>query len=206
MVIALSMNDQKGASSIALAVATVVAGASLYYLANRDDSSKQKIHGKPTVPYASPGIVESIREFSGEKCPEFMLSLVQEAKQNGSVDGSYRLPLSVGGLYVIASAKVCREILLDPTSDKIPQFYHPYNEVTGTKASIFTSVNSEYQTMVRRVGSAMTGHFQRSLVCIFFFEKTSLRSQPALTITLKLFLLFDCIHPGEKVHSPCFFD
>ena len=199
MVIALSMNDQKGASSIAFAVATVVAGASLYYLANRDDSSQHKIRGKPIVPYASPGILETIREFSGPRCPEFMLDLAQEAKQNGSVDGCYRLPLSVGGLYVITSAKVGREIMVDSTSDKVPQFYHPYNEVTGTKASIFTSVNSEYQTMVRRVGSAtMTGYFQSFSLDKKAATETHVETSPCVCVVVFL--------PGEEVHSSCLFE
>lgn len=118
----------------------------MYYISKKNRDGKQGIG----VPYASPGIVECIREFSGPRCPLFMLRLVKEAKENGSLDGSFRLPLAIGGLYVIGSAKVARQIMMDPTTDKVPQFYDPYNSVTSSQACIFTSMNSEYQTMVRK--------------------------------------------------------
>ncbi len=105
MILASSMNDQRWASSATLAVAAIAVGASLYYLSKKEDKT---ITEKLPVPYASAGILQSVKDFGSPECPLFLLKCLKEAKDKGCVDGSFRLPLRPGGVYVVASYRVCR--------------------------------------------------------------------------------------------------
>jgi cytochrome P450 len=161
MVLAVSVNERHSVSSTTttlLAVGALVTGASFYYLSQKTkatttnttstaNDTKKKTN---TVPYASAGILTSIQEIGGRDMPVFLLGLAQEAKEKGCIDGTFRLPVSLGGLYVIGNHKVARAIKQDPLTDKVGQFYNPFNQITGSKASIFSSMASDYHTMVRK--------------------------------------------------------
>jgi cytochrome P450 len=109
----------------------------------------RSIDKKKTVPYASAGTFESIREFGGNNAPWFMLKHAREAQSKGRT--CYRLPLPIsGGLYVVGDPKLQLKILKDPTTDKSPALFEPFNNITGSSESIFTSQNNTHWKMIRK--------------------------------------------------------
>jgi cytochrome P450 len=63
----------------------------------------------------------------------------------------YRLPLPIsGGLYVVGDPTLQLNILKDATTDKSPQLFKPFSNITGASESIFTSQSNAHWKMIRK--------------------------------------------------------
>lgn len=126
----------------------VVAGVAAVWICN---ATCRHNNGKRTVPYASSGMLETIREFSSKSAPFFVLRHARATEKAGKTCFRLALPFP-GGMYVLIENNLIQRILKDPTTDK-SRIYKPLNQVIGTKENIFTSSNNSHVKMVRKLAA-----------------------------------------------------
>ena len=107
---------------------------------SRSTSSSRRNNRAP--PIARAGLMETIKQMSGNDFPWFLLDTARELQ-------SYVYRLNLAHVFfcpmviVIGKPKIAREILMDPLSTKPKQLYGSFNSVTAGYATMF-STNGKY--------------------------------------------------------------
>ena len=159
------MAIKTGSSSSLLLTASVVGAFGLGCLLRQvlamqkkrtslEGNEEQKLEAsttKPKPPMAPVGMMETIREVAGNQAPFFLLRLARELGPSVPIFG-IPIPL-MGGMYVVASGELQRQIMNDKRSDKPKKLYGKF-EIPGNPAGIFTRSSNDSIWRSCRKGAA----------------------------------------------------